>query len=255
MFISKLIEKVRPAPLQVLLLSLLGLNRRLIVKSDGLRFFVDPTADFGRRIAGGGYEPEMKAIITEHLEPGGIFFDLGANEGYYTVIASKLVGPAGRVVAVEPQGRLGAVILKNLSLNGCANVTVVQCAIAARSGETEIHLAPSTNTGSSSVFQIHKYPMKRETVPCYTLSDFLALSGLKRIDLAKIDIEGAEYELLMASRDVLMTGKLAKIVIEFHPKIFDQQGYSEALLHQHIVNCGYALASSEPCLYVFNGSS
>jgi len=67
----------------------------------------------------------MVLVVKSCLPPGGIFIDLGANEGYFSVIGSKLVGMAGRVLAFEPQSRLQPVINRNSTLNSCDNVEVL----------------------------------------------------------------------------------------------------------------------------------
>ncbi|HEX6771596.1 MAG TPA: FkbM family methyltransferase [Acidobacteriaceae bacterium] len=159
-FVS-IIQKIRPAPLQVLLLNLFGLNKRKVIQVYAGRFYVDPTSNFGSSLAAGQYEPDLVMLIQKYLVSGSTFLDLGANEGFFTVIASKLAGPAGRVVAVEPQGRLGPVILKNLTLNQYANCTIVQAAASDTTGDLTIHLAPATNTGSTSVFHTARYPVKK----------------------------------------------------------------------------------------------
>jgi len=176
-----IIQKIRPAPLQVLVLNLFGLNRRKVIQLDTGNFYVDPTSNFGSSLAKGAYESELVTLIQRHLGPGSTFLDLGANEGFFAVIASKLVGPAGRVVAVEPQSRLGPIILKNLTLNKCMNCTIVSAAASDHNGELTIHLAPTTNTGSTSVFHVSKYPVAKEIVSCFTLSDLLKQFGIVRL--------------------------------------------------------------------------
>jgi FkbM family methyltransferase len=179
--------------------------------------------------------------------------DLGANEGFFAVIASKLVGPKGQVVAVEPQSRLGSVIRKNLALNECTNCTVVQAATSDHSGEITIHLAPTTNTGSTSVFHFANYPVEKEVVRSLTLNDLLNESGVAKFDLVKVDIEGAEYSVFMAARDVLLSGRLTRIELEFHSDILRSQGYADEDLHRHMQECGYVLESESPRVYAFQG--
>jgi FkbM family methyltransferase len=251
-FVS-LIQKIRPAPLQVILLNLFGFNKRKIIELDTFKFYADPTSNFGSSLAKGEYESQLVMLIQKHLSPGSTFLDLGANEGFFAVIGSKLVGPAGRVVAVEPQSRLGPVILKNLTLNECANCTIVQAAASNRSGEITIHLAPTTNSGSTSVFHFAKYPVEKEVVKSYTLSDLLSRLGIGGFDLVKVDIEGAEYDVFMAAKDVLRSGRLVRIELEFHSDILRKQGYVEEDLDKHMQECGYVLESESPRVYAFKG--
>lgn len=246
-----IIQKIRPAPLQVLLLNLFGLNKRKVLQLDSGKFYVDPTSNFGSSVAKGAYESDLVKLIHKHLVPGSTFLDLGANEGFFAVIASKLVGPTGRVVAVEPQSRLGPIILKNLTLNECANCTIVQAAASDHTGELTIHLAPTTNTGSTSVFHVSKYPVEKEIVSCFTLSDLLNQLGVAKFDLVKVDIEGAEYSVFMAAKEVLLSGRLTRIELEFHSDILRKQGFLENDLHTHMQECGYILESESPRVYAF----
>jgi FkbM family methyltransferase len=249
-FVS-MIQRIRPAPLQVLLLNLFGLNKRKVIQLDTGKFYVDPTSNFGSSVANGAYESELVMLIQKHLAPGSTFLDLGANEGFFAVIASKLVGPTGRIVAVEPQSRLGPIILKNLALNNCTNCTIVQAAASDHTGELAIHLAPTTNTGSTSVFHVAKYPVEKEVVNCFTLSDLLNQLGVAKFDFVKVDIEGAEYGVFMAAKDVLLSGRLARIELEFHSDILRRQGFVEEDLHKHMQECGYMLESESPRVYTF----
>jgi len=75
--------------------------------------------------------------------------DLGANEGYFTVIGARLCGDTGRVLAIEPQLRLLPVIEENVRLNNVADVTLVNVAIGDQPGTVEMQLTPSTNNGGS----------------------------------------------------------------------------------------------------------
>lgn len=248
-----LIRKVRPAPIQVLLLTVMGANRRREMRMGDLSFYADPTSGFGLSVAQGEYEPDLTTLVKEHLAPGATFLDMGANEGFFTVLGSKLVGPSGRVIAVEPQSRLGPVILKNLVLNGCANCVLVQAAVGDCNGEITIHLHPTTNTAGSSIFHLRKYPTMKEVVKSYTLEDLMDQVGIEKFDFVKVDIEGAEYGVFMAAEEVLRSGRLARIALEFHSSILRKQGLDERKLDRHLRECGYALESELPRVYAFQG--
>jgi FkbM family methyltransferase len=71
----------------------------------------------------------MGAVLRRYLRPGAVFIDMGANEGYFSVLASGVVGPSGAVIAVEPQSRLQGVIQTNLDANACLNVRLVRCVV------------------------------------------------------------------------------------------------------------------------------
>jgi FkbM family methyltransferase len=195
----------------------------------------------------GEYEPRMIAVLQKYLKPGGVFIDLGANEGYFSVIASGLVGAGGRVIAVEPQSRLQPVIQENLRLNNCANVEIQHILLSATDGESELVLTPQLNTGASSIAPLHmklRRIMPTEHVASLTLASFLAQAAIPRCDLIKIDIEGAEWDVLMNAGETLRSGILRNIALEIHNSILAARGINGMEIHPFILGCGYTLDDS-----------
>jgi len=124
------IRRIRPAPLASALAHITGLNKREFLQTEHGTFFVAPMSQFGFQLRHGEYEAATTAVLRRCLTPGAVFIDLGANEGYFTVLASKLVGPQGIVIAIEPQSRLQSVITANLEANNCRNVRVVKAVVS-----------------------------------------------------------------------------------------------------------------------------
>jgi FkbM family methyltransferase len=101
---------------------------------------------------------------------GGTFIDIGANEGFFSSLAAKVVGPSGLVVAVEPQGQLGDVLEINLTLNGSGNFRIYNVAISeVGRGTVDISLTPISNTGATSAVRKYRWSRKTETVPTRTV--------------------------------------------------------------------------------------
>ncbi|HBY63822.1 MAG TPA: hypothetical protein DEH78_28690 [Solibacterales bacterium] len=238
-FLQKLAPHVRPAPLAALLSRWSGLDRRRFVDTGQGRFWINPVSDLGTSLLSGEYEPAMRRVLEQYLRPGGTFVDLGANEGYFSVIASRLVGPEGSVVAVEPQSRLQTVIQRNLVENGCFNVQVFQCLLSGRAGTAKIALSSDMNTGGSSLFPAARYRLPQEELRTLTLDDFFSKLRVGHCDLMKVDIEGAEWDVFMNSADVLRSGRLRNIVLEIHDSILAARGLDGAVLHQHMLAQGY----------------
>src|SRR5919199_1067555 len=108
-----LLVKLRPEIAASFVKKLLGFKRTNLVTTEGA-FYVDIASCLGYPLLKTGvYESGMVQVIKTYLKPGNIFVDLGANEGYFTVIASRLVGKAGKVIAIEPQSRLQPIIREN----------------------------------------------------------------------------------------------------------------------------------------------
>ena len=84
----------------------------------------------GRRIfLFGVWEPEMTAYVEATLRPGGVFIDVGANIGYYSMLASRLVGPSGSVVAIEPSPTNFSELKRNIALNHALNIRAIDMAV------------------------------------------------------------------------------------------------------------------------------
>lgn len=241
------VSGIRPAPLASVLCRLLGLHRRVPFQTPQGLFWLSPMTDLGRRLLiDGYYEPSMIQTLNQCLRPGGTFIDAGANEGYFSVVASRLVGDAGRVIAIEPQDRLQKVIQQNLLLNGCSNVSVIRAALGESCGEVTLNLAADMNTGASSMFSTAKYPLQKERVPCCSLARLMEDCSVDKCSLLKIDVEGAEHLILMSASDLLASGKIETIAVEFHDAILARLGVTRHEVDSFLHGLGYATRSAGP---------
>jgi FkbM family methyltransferase len=251
-----LLRKVRPAPLQATILKVMRLSTRREIPYGECVFYSDPTSTLGYGLSNGGYEPGMVEVLRKYLRVSSAFLDLGANEGFFCVLASKIVGPTGQVMAVEPQTRLITALQKNLSLNQCYNCRIAQCALSDENGKVTLYLSASTNTGSTSLYRTKRYPVPTETVCSWTLEDLLARCGIDTFDLVKVDVEGAEYKIFMsASEHFLRSGKLRNVAIEYHNRVLEAQSLFSDHIHQRFLSCGYVLNDSlVPHVYEFRSA-
>lgn len=237
--LAALLLRIRPALLGQWIKRLLRWGRVEVQGADG-RFWVDMASNFGIRVTSAeGYEPETKALLVSFLKPGMAFVDLGANEGFFSVIAARAVGPTGRVLAIEPQSRLGPVIRRNLELNDAANVTLAQVAISAEAGVAEFNLAPDTNSGSSGLSRATRYANPTQSVRTLTLDLCLREQALAMVDVMKIDIEGYEYEAVLGAKELFRTLKVRRLLIEIHDKLLSARGLRPQDISDFLLSCGY----------------
>jgi len=217
---------VRPIELAVLLKALLFIKRQQ-VETGSLQMWVDPVSNFGSRIlAEGAYEATLTAVFRHVLRPGDTVFDVGANEGWFSMVACQCVGPTGRVLAVEPQERLWPVILENASLNHLANLSLLPFGVSREEGVVSMNLYPTLNSGSSNFSAKKRRFDKVQRVTVMPLENLIDQSGVDRIDLMKIDIEGFELEALRsAGRHLGST--IRRLVVEIHPPLLQARGESE----------------------------
>jgi FkbM family methyltransferase len=166
----------------------------------------------------------MGLAIADFLKPGATFLDMGANEGFFTVMGAKLCGPHGRVVAVEPQNRMIPVIQENLRLNGLNNVRIVNAAVSDTAGAGTIHLFPNINTGASGMTHTPRYRVPTQTVATGTLTQILDDENLPHVDLMKVDIEGYEWEMIHGSLEAFSTHRVRSMAMEVHNEILQRRG-------------------------------
>lgn len=132
-------------------------------------------------------------LITNDLPRGGVFVDIGANCGLFTLFAARAVGSRGRVMAIEPSPEMARRVRFNVETNGMDNVTVVQAAVGAHAGRAT--LFGGDHHGLASLCDA--VGGAATTVPMAPLITLVAQAGLDRIDALKIDIEGYEDRALI----------------------------------------------------------
>ena len=242
--------KIRPTFLSVALKKLLGIKRTVANTTFG-DFFVDPVSNFGNSLLSNQeYEPDLMAYIQKHLKPGDSFLDLGANEGFFSIVASNIVGPTGKVYTIEPQERLQEIITENIRLNNADNVEMIKKAVSDTKGTTEMYLAPDTNTGSTSLANPHKYSVPTQTVEMDTLENILDEQNIDTIDLAKIDIEGFEYETVLGSKQLFRDQRIKRIALEIHYyELIDRKLDSDDI-QNFLKDCGYSFLREHSWWYL-----
>ncbi len=140
----------------------------------------------------GAFEISETRLVQALLESGMTFLDVGANSGYYSLIAARSVGPLGAVHGFEPNDTIRARFGRNVALNGFEScIRIHPEAISRESGEIRFYPSVTENMGISSTLPGPGRAAEPVVVPCVKLDDFVPTVG-RRIDLLKIDVEGAE---------------------------------------------------------------
>jgi FkbM family methyltransferase len=181
------------------------------------------TADqVGRVLAiSGVWEPNATAVFRSLLRPGDVCLDIGAHIGYFTLLASRLVGPGGHVYAFEPSPATYEALLANLRRNDAANVTAFPFAAGDAPGQALLHEGPGTNTGRSTLrdTQPNAAPFTTPgvTVDVRTPVSCVPEDDLRRIRVVKIDVEGYEVEVLSGLVPIFELGEPLAVLVEFNP--------------------------------------
>lgn len=171
-----------------------------------------------RKIALEVFERPKVEALRAMLRPGMTFVDVGANTGFFALIAARLVGPTGRVLAIEPEPENCTRIQRNIELNGYGNIDVVEVALADADGEAQLHLA--SDHGHHSLLTTSPDRVGRTiTVPQRTLDSLLAERGVERVDVMKIDVEGFEVEVLRGARQTVQRNPDVVLLMDVHESL------------------------------------
>jgi FkbM family methyltransferase len=196
---------------------------------EGFLIRVDPS-DYavGHTVARtGSYEPEVSATLRRLLSPGATFVDIGANIGWFSLLAASLVGPTGRVVAIEPNPRNVALLRQSAKDNGFDNIDVVAVALGERPGAAALE----TDGSNGRLIPVDGPPAQAVVasfvVAVYPLDSVLNEVGVTRVDAIKIDVEGAEPLVIRgATRTISESRPL--LVSEFFPLALDSSPWGNA---------------------------
>jgi len=147
-----------------------------------------------------GYEEYAFKRLTELVEPGAVFIDIGANIGRYTFPIAKLVGKDGIVIAIEPDPVSFRALIRGIELNKLKNVVALNVALGDRNDSTI--LCQKYATATPSIIEREKCRSFVE-VPMETLDNIVKKLKISRIDVVKIDVEGAEMKVLRGMVDTI----------------------------------------------------
>jgi FkbM family methyltransferase len=180
----------------------------------------------------GTWEPEERAWLEKTLETNGVFLNVGANVGYHAVIASKLVGPGGRVFAVEPDPVNFQFLLANLVIHDVRNVTAIECAAGSRRESLPLYRG-DRNVGDNRLVAFPESPASVK-VRVRRLDELLP--GVV-LDAALIDTQGWDDE-VVAGMGSLLDG-LPPMLVEFTPAWVRERGLDPTVVVEGFQRLGY----------------
>jgi FkbM family methyltransferase len=166
---------------------------------DGLRVYAYPRNETSRALfVTGYYEPNEFYFLSQVLRPGMVFVDVGANMGLYTLFAARKVGESGTVLAIEPSNRECDRLLKNAAANSLSNIRLLHMAVSDSSSQAELLVASDERSGHNTLgaFGYDTPLASKESVRTEQLDEIILQEGLQRVDVIKMDIEGAEFHAL-----------------------------------------------------------
>jgi FkbM family methyltransferase len=183
-------------------------------------------------------EAETK-LFRELIKPGMVVVDVGANIGYFSLLASALVGPQGRVHAFEPDPLNCSLLRKSIRLNGVTNIELVQSALS--DDDTPVSLfIDSQNKGDHRIWEPTGEARKRIDVSSTTLDDYLGQTQT-RPSFIKIDVQGAEGKVMGGMKNTLIQTELKYLTLEFWPSALRKCGTSPEQILKQITDAGFKI--------------
>jgi FkbM family methyltransferase len=216
----------------------------------GLWLWIDPR--FEERLLNGDYEPQVQEVLAGSLKPGDCCFDVGAHIGFFSLLAARLVGESGKVVAFEPDPINAAVLRANAINNGMPQIHLVEAAVWSSSGPVQFAgVEAASSRVDGRVEQVANHGRSQITVEGIRLDDYYSRHELPPPVLLKVDVEGAETEVVYGAthlfRDIRPT-----LLCEVHSdenqakleKWFEEKNYSIRWIPGHARLPVYLLAAS-----------
>jgi FkbM family methyltransferase len=190
----------------------------------------------------GNSEPESAAFIGNFLKPGMVFFDVGAHIGEYTLIASRVVGPAGAIHAFEAQPDTFALLQRNCAANATQNVTLNSSAVCEREGGVEFDVCKEPSMSSMAAAGKLERSLARIRVPGVTLDAYCQTHGVWP-SLLKIDVEGAELLVLRGAESLLSrpAGRAPAIIFECLTSTYARFGYGQEAVVTYLKSFKYEI--------------
>ena len=192
----------------------------------------------------GTKETPIQEALAEHLSAGHVFLDIGSNIGFFALIGATCVGPAGRVYAMEPLAENLKCLKANLRCNDVRNVEILPVAASNCEGAQDFFLAQ--HTGGSTLSESHIPPdvKGKTTVDVATVDGLIQRQTIMPPDLIKIDVEGAEIEVLEGMHDTMVKLR-PTIVFEVDDALPDRAGDKFDAISKLLTSSGYSVRRLE----------
>lgn len=175
-------------------------------------------------ILNGVWEEFETEVFKKNLKKGDVVLDIGANIGYHTLIAAEIVGKTGKVYAFEPDNKNFLILKRNVEVNGYKNVVLVNKALSNKNGQGKLFLSSEDNHGDFRIFGSGD-GRKSVEIDLITLDSFFG-NRIPKVDVIKMDVQGAEALVFMGASKVLKANKKLKLFTEFWPKALRLSGGS-----------------------------
>jgi FkbM family methyltransferase len=187
----------------------------------------------------GTFDPRGINFLKKNLNPGDVFIDIGANIGCYSLIASSLTGDNGKIIAFEAVTNVYDQLIYNISINKISNIRAEKLAIFEKRDILKFFLSSDENLGMSSIFRHDTESGKTEDVEAVSLDEYLADYPLERVNLIKIDIEGAEMHALKGMKNTIEK-HFPVLMIEINNDVLPDKSLVQNEIMGFLISHGYS---------------
>jgi FkbM family methyltransferase len=213
--------------------------REIKCQRNGVKFLLDLEKDVDYRFYLNEFEQENLNLYLSKISPGSVVFDVGANIGIYSLLASKKTGPTGKVISFEPATWAFHRLKKNIEINGFQNVTPIQKGVSDESKEMTFNICDDDayNSLGNAPMQQTKNTVIIQTV---SIDAYVAANNLRKIDVIKVDTEGAEYLVFKGAEKTLKTYRPI-LFFEFNPYTAPGFAFDKLEAVRFLESLGYGL--------------
>ena len=191
-------------------------------------------------VSSGSFEPSESSLVSRLVKPGMTVVDVGAHHGFYTLLASRNVGSKGRVLAFEPSPRERTRLEKHVRVNRCKNVSVYPFAVGSANAVGDLFLVESAEDYCNSLRPPAVAATTRKIqVEVVSLDEFLKRAGVHRVHFIKLDVEGAELDVLQGAQRTLETNPRPTLLVEVFDVRTRPWGYRAKEIVRFLYAAGY----------------
>ncbi len=199
----------------------------------------------------GRFEEDESEFLRSIAESGMKVIDVGANVGIYTVLLGKAIRPFGHIWSFEPYQPVASYLKRNIEMNELDNVTVIEKAVAEKEGVLDFHIFSDgddvyNSLGAAERPEEQLYAVRKIPVSVTTLDTVADETGIEKIDILKIDVEGAEEWVLKGAERLIRRSPNLQIVMELYEPSVQQCGCSIKRLIELLGSWGFSMFEIGP---------
>jgi FkbM family methyltransferase len=203
----------------------------------GYEFWCDLSENIQRNIFLFGYDREAQRFIRSKLRVGDTFLDVGANVGFYSLLAASIVGERGRVISIEPNPKTFLRLKETIEANAITNVLALNLALGRERDRRNLFIDPES--GNDTATMVTHDGRTSVKVEVYPLDEIATAHQIDRIDYLKIDVDGFEPDVFAGAKRLLADGRIKFIQAEFCDYWLRRNSSSPEMLHQLITRAGF----------------